>query len=226
LVIDFQRLASESAQILQVVARRLAGERLAMVFVVLAERGTALPETGLPILCRGALSTDERARITSAMGVTITPPALASLVESTWGNLLAAVERLRPGADTWANDWWPSLQSGRLHKSLERSWGRFLDQLPDDARNAMFDVAADHDASGNHTMEALETLGLSLSSLEPAERLGLGLVARLAGGIDLRHPLVRSLVLTRTRWPPGFPRTWHLPWRQTASAVRGTWRWL
>ena len=39
-------------------------------------------------------------------------------------------------------------------------------------------------------------MGLSLSSLELAERLGL--VTCLPDGIGLRHPLLRSLVLRRT----------------------------
>jgi ATP/maltotriose-dependent transcriptional regulator MalT len=197
LVDDFQWLDSESAQILQFVARRLAGEQLAMVLAVRAEPGTAPPETGLPTLSLPELSTEECARIASAMGVSVTPAALASLMESTGGNPLAVVERLRlAGAGAWDNDWWTSSEQRGLHKSLERSWGRLFDELPDDARTAMFVVAADHDTCGRHTVEALETLGLSLSSLEPAERLGL--VAYLADGIGLRHPLLRSLVLRRT----------------------------
>jgi hypothetical protein len=99
-------------------------------------------------------------------------------------------------AGSWVNDWWPSLQARGLDKSLERSWGRLFDRLPNEARTAMFVVAADHDTGGRHTTMALDTLGLSLSSLEPAERLGL--VACTAGGIGLRHPLLRSVVLTRT----------------------------
>jgi DNA-binding CsgD family transcriptional regulator len=196
LVDDFQWLDSDSAQILQFVARRLAGERLAMVLVVRTEPGTPPPETDLPILSLSGLSTDECARLASGMGVMITRAALASLVESTGGNPLALVERLRPDASPWVNDWWPSLQARGLHKSLERSWGRLFDQLPNEARTAMFIVAADHDTGGRHTTVALDDLGLSLSSLKPAERLGL--VAYAAGGINLRHPLLRSLVLTRT----------------------------
>jgi DNA-binding CsgD family transcriptional regulator len=196
LVDDLQWLDSESAQVLQFVARRLAGERLAMVLAVRAEPGTAPPEIGLPTLSLPELSTEDCARIASAMGVSVTPAALASLVESTGGNPLAVVERLRlAGAGAWANDWWTSSEQRGLHKSLERSWGRLFDELPEDARTAMFVVAADHDTGGRHTMAALETLGLSLSSLEPAERLGL--VACLADGIGLRHPLLRSLVLRR-----------------------------
>jgi tetratricopeptide (TPR) repeat protein len=221
LVDDFQWLDSDSAQILQFVARRLTGERLSMVLAMRAEPGVPPPETGLPILSLSGLSSEECAQIASAMGVTITPRALTSLVKSTGGNPLAVVERLRPGAGAWTNEWWPNLQPRGLHKSLERSWGRLFDQLPAEARTAMFLVAADHDLGGRHMLVALETLGLSLSSLEPAERLGL--VAYTANGIGLRHPLLRSLVLTRTpladrvsayralaEAADGYSRSWYL----------------
>jgi tetratricopeptide (TPR) repeat protein len=221
LIDDFQWLDSESTQVLQFVARRLAGERLGMVFAVRAEPGTAPPDTGLPMLTLAGLSTEECARIASATGVTLTPAALASLVEATGGNPLAFVERLRVSAGSWVNDWWPSLQARGLDKSLERSWGRLFDRLPNEARTAMFVVAADHDTGGRHTTMALDTLGLSLSSLEPAERLGL--VACTAGGIGLRHPLLRSVVLTRTpladrvsayralaEAADGYSRSWYL----------------
>jgi DNA-binding CsgD family transcriptional regulator len=197
LVDDFQWLDAESAQILLFVARRLAGERLAMVLTVRAEPGTAPPDTGLPTLSLAGLSTAECARIANAMGVSVTRPALASLVDSTGGNPLAVVERLRLARAVRSDDsWWTISEPSGLHKSLERSWGRLFDQLPDDARTAMFVVAADHDTGGRHAVEALEALRLSLSSLEPAERLGL--VACLADGIGLRHPLLRSVVLART----------------------------
>jgi hypothetical protein len=87
LIDDFQWLDSESTQVLQFVARRLAGERLGMVFAVRAEPGTAPPDTGLPMLTLAGLSTEECARIASATGVTLTPAALASLVEATGATL-------------------------------------------------------------------------------------------------------------------------------------------
>jgi len=195
LVDDLQWLDSDSAQILQFVARRLAGERLAMVFALRAEPGSAPPESGLPTLLLAGLSAEDCGRIASATGVTVTPPALRSLVESTGGNPLAVVQRLRlPCA--WPNDWWTSLEPRGLHRSLERSWGRLFEQLPDDARTVMFIVAADHDTGGRYLMKTLETLGLSLSSLEPAERLGL--IECRADRIALRNPLLRAQVLTRT----------------------------
>jgi ATP/maltotriose-dependent transcriptional regulator MalT len=197
LIDDFQWLDFESAQMLQFAARRLAGARLGMVLVLRAEPGTAPPDTDLPMLSLAGLSMEDCARLASAMGVTLAPPALASLLESTGGNPLAVVERLRPSADAWPTDWWPSLQSRRLHRSLERSWGRLFDQLPDEARTALFLIAAGHDTGGHHTIVALKRLGLSLSSLDPAERLGV-ITCMTNGGIGLRHPLLRSLVLMRT----------------------------
>jgi DNA-binding CsgD family transcriptional regulator len=222
LVDDFQWLDAESAQILLFVARRLYGERLAIVLAVRAEPGTAAPDTGLPVLSLAGLSAAECARIAGVMGVTVARPALASLVESTGGNPLAVVERIRlAGVGGRDDDWWTSSESRGLHTSLERSWGRLFDQLPEDARTAMFVVAADHDTGGRHTVETLETLGLSLSSLEPAERLGL--VVGLADGIGLRHPLLRSVVLARTplaarvsayralaEAADGYSRSWYL----------------
>lgn len=222
LVDDFQWLDAESAQILMFVARRLAGERLGMVIAVRDEPGTAAPNTGLPILSLAGLSTAECARIADLMGLTVTPPALAALAESTGGNPLALVERLRLTSATGRDDSsWASFESGGLHKSLERTWGRLFDQLPDDARTAMFVVAAGHDTGGRHTMQTLTTMGLSLSSLEPAERLGL--IACLGDGIRLTHPLLRSVVLARTplasrvsgyralaEVADGYSRSWYL----------------
>jgi DNA-binding CsgD family transcriptional regulator len=197
LVDDFQWLDAESAQILLFVARRLRAERLAMVVAVRVEPGIATPETGLPRLPLAALTTAECAQIASALGVSVAPATLAALVESTGGNPLAVVERLRLiSAGGWDDSCWTGSEPMGLHESLERSWGRLFDQLPEDARTAMFVVAADHETGGRHTAETLAVMGLSLSSLEPAERLGL--VAGLADGIGLRHPLLRSVVLTRT----------------------------
>jgi DNA-binding CsgD family transcriptional regulator len=192
LVDDLQWVDPESARILLFVARRLAAEQLGMVFTVRAEPDASPPDTGLPTWSLSGLSAAECAQLAALLDVSVTQQALASLIESTGGNPLAIVERLHV-ADT--RDW--DSGSSDLHHSLERTWGRLFDQLPARTQTAMFVVAADHDAGGTHTVEALKSLGLSLSSLAPAERLGL--VAGLADGIRLRHPLLRSVVIARTR---------------------------
>jgi DNA-binding CsgD family transcriptional regulator len=236
LVDDFQWLDAESAQILQFVARRVVDERLAMVFTVRAEPDLPLPDTGLPMLSLTGLSATDCAELAAAMGVAVGPRELASLVESTGGNPLAVAERLRTASaggrdgDPWDR---PLIN---LHHSLERTWGRLFDRLPDDTRIAMFIVAADHDTGGRHTVAALKSLGLSLTSLSPAERLGL--VARRSDGIRLRHPLLRSVVIARApvadraagyhalaEAADGYSRSWYLaaaalgPDEQVASAL-------
>ena len=197
LVDDFQWLDAESAQILLFVARRLVDESLAMVFAVRVEPDVPMPDTGLPMLSLTGLSTDECAQLAKAMNVAVSPQKLASLVSSTGGNPLAVVERLRIAGTGGSNESsWASPEGTDLHHSLERTWGRLFDQLPEDARTALFVVVADQDAGGRHSMQALKSLGLSLASLGPAERLGL--VTSSADAIRLRHPLLRTIVIART----------------------------
>jgi DNA-binding CsgD family transcriptional regulator/tetratricopeptide (TPR) repeat protein len=197
LVDDFQWLDAESAQMLLFVARRLSDEPLAMVLAVRAEPDVAMADTGLPILSLTGLSTEECAQLATAMNVSLSPRKLTSLVRSTGGNPLAVVERLRlAGAGGGDEGSWAGSESTGLHHSLERTWGRLFDQLPEDARTALFVVVADQDAGGRHAVQALKSLGLSLASLGPAERLGL--VASSADAIRLSHPLLRSVVLART----------------------------
>jgi DNA-binding CsgD family transcriptional regulator len=194
---DLQWIDPESAQILLFVARRLAPEHVVMVLAVREEPDMALPVIGLPVLPVAGLSRAECAELADKIEVTITPTALTSLVESTGGNPLAVVEQLRVvAAGGLDEDWWEGSGPPALHTSLERTWGRLVDQLTDDERVALFVVAADHTSGGSHTVEALSTLGVSLRSLAGAERLGL--VAYQAGEIRLRHPLLRSVILART----------------------------
>jgi DNA-binding CsgD family transcriptional regulator/tetratricopeptide (TPR) repeat protein len=230
LVDDFQCLDAESAQILLFAARRLVDEPLAIVLAVRVEPDVAMPDTGLPMLSLTGLSTDECGQLAKAMNVTVSPQKLASLVSSTGGNPLAVRERLRlrmAGTGGWNESSWASPEGTGLHQSLQRTWGRLFDQLPEDARTALFVVVADQDAGGRHSMQALKSLGLSLASLGPAERLGL--VTSSAGAIRLSHPLLRSIVIARTplaarvagyqalaEIADGYSRAWYL-----ASAAIG-----
>jgi DNA-binding CsgD family transcriptional regulator len=222
LVDDFQWLDAESAQILLFVARRLVDEPLAMVLAVRVEPDVAMPDTGLPMLSLTGLSTDECTQLAAAMNVTVTPQELTSLVGSTAGNPLAVVERLRTvGPGRWDESLWVGSEGTDLHHSLERTWGRLFEQLTEDARTALFVVVADQDAGGRHAVQALKSLGLSVASLGPAERLGL--VGSSADEIRLRHPLLRPVVLARTplagrvaayralaETADGYSRSWYL----------------
>ena len=193
LVDDFQWVDPESRQVLLFAARRLAAERIVMLFAVRDEPGAQPPERGLPVLRIGGLSVAECAELARELGADISGPALRSLVELTGGNPLAVLENLAGAADGMGG-----FEPGRLTlgAALENAWGRVFEELPEDTRHALFVVATDAVSGGRHVEAALGTLRLSLASLAPAERRGL--VRTVDGQIQLRHPLMRPVVVGRT----------------------------
>jgi DNA-binding NarL/FixJ family response regulator len=193
LVDDFQWIDPESQRILLFVARRLASEPVAMILTVREEPDGGVPTYDLPTLRIGGLSVAECAELAKRAGVIISPPVLRSLVERSGGNPLALLENL-PGAS--AGPGGPEAERLTLGASLERAWGRVFDELPEDTQRALFVVATDSVSGGRNTVSALDSLGLSLGSLAAAERRGL--VQTLDGQIQLRHPLMRSVVVNRT----------------------------
>ena len=190
LVDDFQWVDAESRQVLLFAARRLAAERIVMLFAVRDEPGAQPPGRGLPVLRIGGLSVAECAELARGLGADISGSALRSLVELTGGNPLAVMENL-----AGATDGTGGFEPGRLMlgAALEHAWGRVFDELPEDTRHALFVVATDAASGGRHVEAALGALRLSLASLAPAERRGL--VRTVDGQIQLRHPLMRPVVV-------------------------------
>jgi len=193
LVDDFQWVDPESQQILLFVARRLAAERIVMILAARDEPGAQPPEYGLPILQISGLSPSECADLARGLGVGISLSALQSLVKRTGGNPLAVLENLAGAADGI-----DSFESRplTLSASLERAWGRVFEELPEDTKHALFVVATDGVSGGRHIAAALDALQLSLRSLAAAERRGL--VQTVGGEIQLRHPLMQPVVVSRT----------------------------
>jgi DNA-binding NarL/FixJ family response regulator len=192
LVDDFQWIDPESQRILLFVARRLATEPIVMILVVREEPGTEAPAYDLPTLRVGGLSVAECAELAKRAGVVISPPVLRCLVERSGGNPLAVMENLQ-GASTGLGASEPEPLA--LGDSLERAWGRIFDELPEDTQRALFVVAIDSVSGGRNTASALRLLRLSLGSLAAAERRGL--IQAMDGQIQLRHPLMRSVVVSR-----------------------------
>jgi DNA-binding CsgD family transcriptional regulator len=193
LVDDFQWVDPESQQILLFAARRLAAEHIVMILAVREEPGTQPPERGLPALRIGGLSVTECAELAQGLGARVSRPALRSLVELTGGNPLAVLENLAGAADGIG-----TFDPGRLTLgvALEHAWGRVFEELPEDTQRSLFVVAADSVSGGRYVEAALGALRLSLGSLAPAESRGL--VRTVDGEIQLRHPLMRPVVVGRT----------------------------
>jgi DNA-binding CsgD family transcriptional regulator len=193
LIDDFQWVDPESRQVLLFAARRLAAERIVMLLAVRDEPGAESSGRNLPVLRIGGLSVTECAELAQGMGAEISGPALRSLVEMTDGNPLAVLENLASATEGMG-----VVEPRRLTLgvALENVWGRVFEELPEDTRHALFVVATDAVSGGNHVEAALDALRLSLGSLAPAERRGL--VRTADGQIQLRHPLMRPVVVSRT----------------------------
>jgi len=193
LVDDLQWVDPESRQILLFAARRLAAEHVVMILAVRDEPGAQLPERGLTTVRIGGLSVTECAELARRLGTDISRPALRSLVELTGGNPLAVLENLAGAAGGPGG-----FERGRLTLGgvLEHAWGHVFAELPEDTQRALFVVATDSVSGGSHVEAALGRLRLSLGSLAPAERRGL--VRTVDGEIQLRHPLMRPVVVDRT----------------------------
>ena len=193
LVDDFQWVDPESQQVLLFAARRLAAEHIVMLFAVRDEPGAQPLERGLPVLRISGLSVAECSEVARGLGADISGSALRSLVELTGGNPLAVLENLAGAADGMGG-----FEPGRLTlgAALEDTWARVFEELPEDTRHALFVVVTDAVSGGSHVEAALGALQLSLASLAPAERRGL--VRTVDGQIQLRHPLMRPVVVGRT----------------------------
>jgi DNA-binding CsgD family transcriptional regulator len=193
LVDDFQWVDPESQQVLLFAARRLAAEPIVMLLAIRDEPGAPRPELGMPILPIGGLSAAECAELAHGVTANISESALRSLVELTGGNPLALLESLA-GSPDGKGVFEPARLT--LGVELEHAWGHVLEALPEDTRLALFVVAMDRTSGGRHVTAALSSLRLSLGSLAPAERRGL--VRTTDGEIQLRHPLMRSVVIDQT----------------------------
>ena len=193
LIDDFQWVDPESRQMLLFAARRLAAERVVMILAIRDEPGAPPQELGLPAMRIGGLSVAECAELARDLGAELSGSALRSLVQVTGGNPLAVLENLAGAADGMG-----TFEPGRLTLGgvLEQAWGRVFDELPEDTQHSLFVVATDGISGGRNVEAALGTLRLSLGSLAPAERRGL--VRTTDGEIQLRHPLMRSVVVGRT----------------------------
>ncbi len=198
LVDDFQWVDTESAQVISFMARRLAEERIVVVLAIRDEPGRKLPELSSTVVPLTGLSRDGCAQLAANLGRRLNPDQLSRLAEWTGGNPLAVVEHLRAGPARVEPGWSTGRagSGGGLPASLERTWGDMWNGLSDETRTAMFLVVADEGVGGVHVVAALTRLGLTLDTLRPAEDLGL--VDTEHGRFRMRHPLLRSVIRSRT----------------------------
>jgi DNA-binding CsgD family transcriptional regulator/tetratricopeptide (TPR) repeat protein len=191
LVVDDVHWIDEgSLEALLFVARRLARSRVALLMSAREGEGHRVDDQALPVLHLRGLDRAASVALLDRHAPDLAPSVSHELADRTEGNPLALMEipeMLTPAqrAGTAALD--DPLSAG---PSLQRAFGRRLQGLGAAARLALL-VASASDAPDLATLaRALETVDLSVSTLEPAEEADL---VRLDGErLEFRHPLVRS----------------------------------
>jgi DNA-binding CsgD family transcriptional regulator len=189
LVDDTHWLDNASMRALAFVARRLLAERIALVF---AAREVDPTLGGLRSLeVKPLRHRDARALLDFVLPARIDEPVLERIVVETGGNPLALVELPRGLTPTELAGGFGLPAAVPLSASIEESFARRLEALPDDTRLLLLLAAAEPIGDPLLLWRAAEKLGLSAKA-EAAGEIG-GLL-KLGEKVTFRHPLVRSAV--------------------------------
>ncbi|SHN44640.1 AAA ATPase domain-containing protein [Cryptosporangium aurantiacum] len=193
LVDDLQWIDPESRQLMLFVARRIVTERICIIFALRDQPGIAPPPHDLPLLHLTGLTLAECTDLARRRGLAVPERIMREVVESTGGNPLAVLETLthRPEAATASGT-----RPITVGTSVEQAWRPVLDRLPEETRRALFVLAVGRLPGLPGVADLLTAMGLSIHDLEPAESQGL--VRASEEGLELRHPLLRQVLIDAT----------------------------
>jgi len=186
---DAHWLDRASAQALGFAARRLAVERIAIVFAA-REMGQALQ--GLPEVDVEPLGyRDARALLESVLPSPLDDQVLERLIVETRGNPLALVELPRDLTPSQLAGGFGVAAAAPLHAGIEESFQRRVAALPRDARLLVLIAASEPTGDATLVWRAAEVLRIPESAAFAAESSGL---IAFRPRVAFRHPLVRSVV--------------------------------
>ena len=186
---DAHWLDHASARALSFVARRLLAEPITLVFATRAIGDTL---RGLPELLVSPLrQRDARALLESVLPSRLDEPVLERIVVETHGNPLALLELPKGLSPTELAGGFGLAASVNLSASIEESFRRRLDSLPNDARRLLLLAAADPVGDPALLWRAAERLGIKESASDVVESADL-LV--LSPRVVFCHPLARSAI--------------------------------
>jgi DNA-binding CsgD family transcriptional regulator len=186
---DAHWLDRASAQALGFAARRLAVERIAIVFAA-REMGQAL--RGLPEVHVEPLGhRDARALLESVLPAPLDDQVLERLIVETRGNPLALMELPRGLTSSQLAGGFGVLAAAPMHAGIEESFQRRVAALPRDARLLVLIAASEPTGDAALLWRAAERLGIPESAAFAAESNGL---IAFQPRVAFRHPLVRSAV--------------------------------
>jgi DNA-binding CsgD family transcriptional regulator len=189
LVDDAQWLDDSSAHALAFVARRLAAERIVLLF---ATRKPGELLDGLPKLEVGPLGrVDSRALLESALPARLDEHVLDRIVLETRGNPLALLELPRGLTPAQLAGGFGLPVTKTMPANIEESFTRRVAGLPYDARRFLLLASAESAGDPSLLWRAAQELGIAESIVETLESEGF---LDVGPRVVFRHPLVRSAV--------------------------------
>ncbi|MER6514974.1 AAA family ATPase [Nonomuraea sp. NPDC001636] len=204
IVDDAQWLDAVSAQVLAFVARRLAAERVAMLFSV-REPSEDTELDALPdLLVQGLGAHDARRLLGSVLPGGLDDQIRDRIVAETRGNPLALLELPRTMTPAELAGGFGVPDARMLSGRIQHSFVRRIEALPGDTRLLLFVAAAEPVGDMLVLMRALEHLGIAIGAAGPAESAGL---IDLGPALAFRHPTVRTAAYRAA--PPEVRRRGH-----------------
>jgi DNA-binding CsgD family transcriptional regulator len=186
---DAQWLDRASAQILGFAARRLAAERIAMLFAArdVADAPRGLPQVPVPPLGHR----DSRALLESVLPAPLDDQVVERLIGETGGNPLALVELPYDLASSLVAGGFGVPTASPVHAGIEQSFERRVAALPKETRLLALIAASDPTGDAALVWRAAQRLGIAEAAAHAAESSGL---IAFRPEVAFRHPLVRSAV--------------------------------
>ncbi|PZG00935.1 LuxR family transcriptional regulator [Micromonospora endophytica] len=200
LVDDAQWLDEASAQVLAFVARRVAAERMALMFALRdADASDVRPFAGLPELRLDGLGeSDARELLASAVRAPLDVGVRDRIIAEARGNPLALLELPRSAPPTHLAGGFELPDTLSVPHRIEDEFRRRSSNLPPDTQLLLLVAAAEPTGDVALLWHATAQLGIDPHAADAAETASL---LTTDTRVRFRHPLVRSAVY-RTATPP------------------------
>jgi DNA-binding CsgD family transcriptional regulator len=193
LIDDAQWLDQASAQVLAFVARRLAAERVALVFGLRdPTESDVRPLAGLPDLrLEGLAETDARILLTARVRTPLDDQVRDRIIAEARGNPLALLELPGSARPAQLAGGFEILEAVSVPRRIEEFYERRSGRLPADTQVLLLVAAADPTGDVALLWRAAAHLGIDREAASAAEAAGL---LEIGTRVRFRHPLVRSAV--------------------------------
>ncbi len=191
---DAQWLDQASAQVLAFVARRVAAERIALLFALRdpTDDGDLRSFAGLPELrLIGLTESDAQALLAAAVPTPLDDGVRDRIVAEARGNPLALLELPRSATPTRLAGGFGLPDELSVPRRIEESFRRRSRDLPAETQLLLLLAAAEPTGNAPTLWRAAKELGIDREAAAPAEAARL---LEIDTRVRFRHPLVRSAV--------------------------------